>query len=115
MPPEYTSFGIVSEKTDAYSYGMVLLEILTGATPRQVCQLYHADEGFFKKMHLHVDQKAGEWPARVVKGLATAAESCLEFRTAERATVRGVLPAIRKLAVVKQRANRLWSRATRDA
>ena len=38
-PPEYQSFGRLSEKTDAYAYGIVLLELLTGRGPMQAMQL----------------------------------------------------------------------------
>ena len=33
MPTEYTLHGRVSEKTDAFSYGVILLELLTNEKP----------------------------------------------------------------------------------
>jgi len=30
VPPEYTTHGVFSEKTDVYALGVVLLELLTG-------------------------------------------------------------------------------------
>ena len=48
MPDEYTRFGQVSEKTDAFAFGMVLAELLLGQRPAQVVELVCYDQHFFK-------------------------------------------------------------------
>ena len=37
MAPEYLKKGHISDKVDAYAVGVVLLELLTGLNPGQVC------------------------------------------------------------------------------
>ena len=39
VAPEYASSGKVTEKSDAYSYGVVLLELITGRKPLDTSQL----------------------------------------------------------------------------
>ena len=38
MPPEYLQFGHISVKTDAYAFGIVLMELLTGLSPIDALQ-----------------------------------------------------------------------------
>jgi serine/threonine protein kinase len=45
MPPEYTMSGHVSEKTDSFAFGMVLLELLAGRPPRETAALYTMEPG----------------------------------------------------------------------
>jgi serine/threonine protein kinase len=45
MPPEYTMSGHVSERTDAFAFGMVLLELLAGRPPRETAELYTMEPG----------------------------------------------------------------------
>jgi serine/threonine protein kinase len=54
MPPEYTMSGHVSEKTDSFAFGMVLLELLAGRPPRETAELYTMEPGKQHRMLLFV-------------------------------------------------------------
>jgi hypothetical protein len=56
------------------------------------------DAEFFSTLDEHQDLRAGEWPAKVVSGLAAAAASCTEFRPRNRAKVKDVLPKLTALS-----------------
>ena len=94
MPPEYVQNGHCSSKTDAYAFGIVLLEVLTGKPPMEVANMNYADEDLHKNMAQHTDASAGAWAAGAVEAMAKASQACLEFRSQKRSTVQDVLPAL---------------------
>ena len=98
MPEEYCARGHVSPKLDAFSYGVVLLELITGRAPTAVVQLAYEDEALVRNVHRYVDAEAGAWPKRAVKGLAAVAEGCHQYRATNRTTVASVLPKLKALA-----------------
>jgi serine/threonine protein kinase len=97
MAPEYHDNGQVSPRTDVYSFGIILLELLMGLPAREVVLMLFDDREFFDRMQEHKDPRAGAWPKKVVTTLAAVAKGCSEYRPRERATVRDVLPKVRKL------------------
>jgi serine/threonine protein kinase len=98
MPEEYLARGEVSEKLDAYSFGVVCLELLTGAPASHVLGGLFDDPGYFQNAQRYADAQAGAWPAAAVSALAAVAEGCVEFRARSRVTVREVLPKLEALA-----------------
>ena len=69
--------------------GMIVLELLTGRSPTETATLLNSDPAIFKQMHdRFIDRGAGAWPRGAVKPVARVAQRCLEFRVAQRATVK---------------------------
>jgi hypothetical protein len=97
MPHEYLESGHFSEKTDSYAFGIMLLELITALPVRQVVGTMLDDAEFFSSLDQHKDTQAGEWPAKVVTGLANAAARCTDYRAKNRAKVRDVLPKLKRL------------------
>ena len=112
MPPEYLQLGRVSEKTDTYAFGVVLLELLTGKPPSaatadgrallafQVAPMLRDPEALLPAL---LDHQAGAWP----KGghavtLARIAARCLEQHAPDRCTIRAVLGEVVSLAASVQ-------------
>ena len=98
MPHEYAESGQFSEKTDSYAFGIVLLELVMALGPRACVGMMMHDADFFSALGQHKDARAGEWPAKLVTGLAAAAARCTEFRPRNRAKVKDVLPKLVELS-----------------
>ncbi|KAK4483474.1 hypothetical protein RD792_010666 [Penstemon davidsonii] len=77
MDPEFLATGELTSKSDAYSFGIILLRLLTGRpalgiTKEVQCAL---DKGNLKDL---VDPTAGDWPFVQAKQLAHLAISCCD-------------------------------------
>jgi hypothetical protein len=108
MPTEYVQHRRLSEKTDAYALGIVLLELLTGLYHMRVVEPMYDSPDFFKCAYRLADTRAGEWPARASKGLAAVAERCCELRVHDRATVRAARPQLEALLAARRRWGGMW-------
>jgi serine/threonine protein kinase len=97
MAPEYHDHGQLSPRTDVYSFGIIVLELLMGRGAREVVDMLFDDREFFDRMQEYKDPRAGMWPKKAVTALAAVAKGCTEFRPRERAAVRDVLPKVRAL------------------
>jgi hypothetical protein len=94
MPQEYEKGGHVSEKTDAYAFAIVLVELITGRVGMAAAVLHAEEPDLFQDMQQFVDAQAGAWPPAVVTGLAAAAERCICMHARNRAAVRDVVPLL---------------------
>ena len=104
QPPEYINQGHVSEKTDAYAFGVVLLELLTSRPPSS-----KENGGAFLAMELApaldaperlmpFDTRAGACPREHALQLACIARKCLEMHVHKRSTLHDVLGELDALA-----------------
>ena len=102
MPMEYLLHGHVSEKTDSFAFGVVLVELLTGRSPTRASELLTMDEDAFRRMKdTHLDARAGEWPAKVLREVTRLAEECTQSKPRERASAAQALPRLKAAAAGK--------------
>ena len=105
QPPEYVLSGHVSEKTDAFAFGVVLLELLTAKPPSSpetndflYCELSPVLRAATKALPPLLDRRAGQWPRKTALALAAIAHRCVEMFPRDRCTIRDVLVEIDELA-----------------
>jgi serine/threonine protein kinase len=114
MPTEYVNRGEVSARTDAFAFGIMAIELLTGLHPAMVREL--VDTNLFEELpqmiqKLH-DGKPHEltvirgpkairkckWPAAPLKRMSAIAARCVRLQPKLRATVADELPELEIVA-----------------
>ncbi|KAM0911287.1 hypothetical protein ACQ4PT_013557 [Festuca glaucescens] len=100
LDPEYQRTGQVSVKSDTYSFGMVILQLLTARPPIGLPEVV---ERAVEDAELSgvLDESAGSWPLKEAYDLANLGLSCLEMRSKSRPDLRS------KVAVELERLNNL--------
>jgi hypothetical protein len=107
MPLEYLQSGHVSEKTDAFAFGVVLCELLTGEGPAN----HDKGEMLSAKMYAPLEADAERqlpplldvrcrWGEQMVRAVALGkvARRCIDMMASQRCTVADVLPELDAIA-----------------
>jgi serine/threonine protein kinase len=114
MPPEYVNRGEVSARTDAFAFGIMAIELLTGLHPAMAREL--VDNNLFEELPLkiqeHHDGKPHElavvrgskparkckWPAAPLKQMSVVAAKCVRPQPRHRTTIADVLPELESIS-----------------
>ena len=84
IDPEYQRTGIISPKSDVYSLGIVILQLITAKSPIGITQKVEetiVDDAEFMALW---DVKAGTWPMSETRELAALGLFCTEMRRRDR-------------------------------
>lgn len=97
IDPEYQQTGMLTTKSDVYSLGIMLLQIITGKSPMGLSHHVQRaiDQGKLDEM---LDQTVQDWPMEETLSFAKLALKCCELRKRDRpdlATV--VLPELNRI------------------
>jgi serine/threonine protein kinase len=100
--PLYISSSVVTEGSEVYSFGMVLLEVLTGKPPAiqgpsgQVQYVYGHLRGDYRGVLPMVDWRAG-WPPEMAQRIARLAVACIEKTESKRPVFVDIVARLRDL------------------
>ncbi|ONK79887.1 uncharacterized protein A4U43_C01F11420 [Asparagus officinalis] len=97
VPPSYQQTGMLGTKSDVYSLGIMLLQIITAKPPMGLT--HHVERsierGTFKEM---LDPTVLDWPVEEALSLAEVALKCAELRRKDRPDLsKVVLPELNRL------------------
>ncbi|KAJ3689814.1 hypothetical protein LUZ61_018978 [Rhynchospora tenuis] len=83
IDPEYMSTGVLTPKSDIYSFGIIILRLLTGKPPLNIAgQVQDAlRNGILLSV---IDESAGSWPFEQARELAKIALRCTELSRSRR-------------------------------
>ncbi|KAL5675272.1 hypothetical protein ACJX0J_011403, partial [Zea mays] len=78
MDPEFLTTGELTPRSDVYSFGIIILRLLTGKQPQRIAEIV---EDAIEKENLHsiIDSTAGSWPFIQANQLAHIALRCAEL------------------------------------
>ncbi|AES67806.1 U-box domain-containing protein 52 [Medicago truncatula] len=97
IDPEYQQTGLLGVKSDIYSLGVMLLQIITGKTPMGVA---HLVEEAIQNDNLAkvLDPNVTDWPVEEALSLAKLALKCCEMKKKDRPSLASViLPELKRL------------------
>jgi hypothetical protein len=104
QPAEYIKFGHVSEKTDGYAFGIMVVEMLANIDCRQASALVDEHELNTLPQALKELADAGGWPAIISDVLSKVATTCTRG-TKTRTTPAEVLQQVEGLWELNQLAS----------
>ncbi|KAJ4769824.1 hypothetical protein LUZ62_054081 [Rhynchospora pubera] len=96
IDPEYQQTGMVGTKSDIYSLGVMLLQIITARPPMGLSHQVERciERGTFKEI---LDPAVPDWPVDEALSYAKLALRCVELRRKDRPEAKDILPELYRL------------------
>ncbi|KAK4771364.1 hypothetical protein SAY87_031896 [Trapa incisa] len=97
IDPEYQQTGMLGVKSDVYSLGIVLLQLITAKPPMGITQQIadSIEKGTFEEV---LDSSVSDWPVQETMDLAMIGIQCSEMRRKDRPDLsNAVLPKLLQL------------------
>ncbi|KFK27907.1 kinase family protein [Arabis alpina] len=111
IDPEYQRTGIISPKSDVYSLGVVILQLITGKPAIAITHIMEEAIGNDAEFMALLDVKAGSWPINETRELAALGLCCTELRRRDRPDLKDqIIPALERLRKVVDKAQNSLSR-----
>ncbi|RCV43917.1 hypothetical protein SETIT_9G332900v2 [Setaria italica] len=82
--PEYMAHSELTSGSDTYSFGIIILRLLTGGHPREIVKRVE-DAMINDELHTIIDRSAGEWPFVQAQQLARIGMRCAAEKRRRRA------------------------------
>uniref|UniRef100_A0A1J3I7R4 RING-type E3 ubiquitin transferase n=1 Tax=Noccaea caerulescens TaxID=107243 RepID=A0A1J3I7R4_NOCCA len=111
IDPEYQRTGIISPKSDVYSLGVVILQLITAKPAIAITHMVEESIGDDAEFMAVLDVKAGSWPISETRELAALGLCCTEMRRRDRPDLKDqIIPALERLRKVVDKAQNSLSR-----
>ncbi|KAL1215045.1 U-box domain-containing protein 52 [Cardamine amara subsp. amara] len=111
IDPEYQRTGIISPKSDVYSLGVVILQLLTAKPAIAITHMVEESIGDDAEFMAVLDVNAGSWPISETRELAALGLCCTEMRRRDRPDLKDqIIPALERLRKVVDKAQNSLSR-----
>ncbi|KAL0718306.1 hypothetical protein Bca4012_067628 [Brassica carinata] len=111
IDPEYQRTGLISPKSDVYSLGVVILQLITAKPAIAITHMVEEALGDDAEFMGLLDMKAGSWPISETRELAALGLRCTEMRRRDRPDLKDqIIPMLERLRKVVDKAQKSLSR-----
>ncbi|KAM7496552.1 hypothetical protein LguiA_020966 [Lonicera macranthoides] len=100
--PEFRRTGLLTAKSDIYSFGLIILQLLTGRSPAGLAIEVRKAVSCEKLSHM-LDSSAGEWPTFIANRLVEVGLQCCELNSKDRPEITpSLVRELEKLHVLEE-------------